>query len=141
MESVLHWQLILSIRPTLESDYPRITPMTQCLIFFSQHLAITIGLWVRGGCLCPLLHSRILSGLNVYRSYVCCQSLCELTCGSALLYLKILFPWRSPLLLALIIFMPHCLSQGYYCCEKTTTKATWRGKDLFGLDFHITVHQ
>jgi hypothetical protein len=34
-----------------------------------------------------------------------------------------------------------CLSQGFYSCTKhPDQEASWRGKDLFSLHFHIAVH-
>jgi hypothetical protein len=37
--------------------------------------------------------------------------------------------------------IPLCLSQGFYCCDWTPwPRATWGGKGLFGLHFHMVVH-
>ena len=37
--------------------------------------------------------------------------------------------------------VPYCLSQGFYSCTKYhDQEASWGGKGLFSLHFHIAVH-
>ena len=38
------------------------------------------------------------------------------------------------------MFMSPCPSQGFYSCTKHDQEASWGGKDLFSLHFHIAVH-
>jgi hypothetical protein len=46
--------------------------------------------------------------------------------------------WNVPKIILVQLDYTHYLSQGYCCYdEKPWLKATWIGKDLFGLHFHI----
>lgn len=63
------------------------------------------------GTLCLLLHTGILSGLNLYKSCMCCCSLYELIWVSTLLIYKTLFPWSHPQPPVLLVFLPSLLQR------------------------------
>lgn len=76
----------------------------------SQQVAIVTSILIKGGTLCPFLFlsAVILSGVNLYRSCVCCHSLCEFILCQSCYVQNMLFPWTHSQSLSLKIFVGSC---------------------------------
>lgn len=85
MEFVLYWLTTLE-----HFDVPRESPFEISDFSIYRVASITNYFLVRNGALHPVppLTGGPLSHLNLYRSCVCCYSLCEFICASFLLCLE-----------------------------------------------------
>lgn len=75
-------QLFLAMRPFHLVTIPGITPLKKTdFFFFSSHQMPTAPQWGVGLYTTLPLHVGNLLGFSMYRTCICCHSLCEFTCA------------------------------------------------------------